>query len=158
MRNTGGFWDPAPDFRLENFHRDENGKGKQLAKVVVEGTEEDIKKDVEFSDSDSSGGESDDDLFGFEEDECKVKLKWKIKKVAKIFDANDNEVGKLKFKGKGKSTGEAESIETRREDEEGNEHFDVSWNYSAKSKVKKVIYKLEINDKAIPIEFKDGHW
>jgi len=34
----------------------------------------------------------------------------------------------------------------------------VSWSYSAKSKVKKVIYKLDINDKPITITFKDGHW
>jgi hypothetical protein len=134
------------EFSVETYN------GESLVKVEVEGNDFDIKKDVEWEvDSDDSDF-SEDDLFDCEEElECKVKLKWKVKRTARFMDPEGNNFATLSVKVKGKSKAELE-IEKQ---EDGTETEEMK----CKTKVKKVFYKLNWQGNDLEFaDFDNGHW
>ncbi|KAF4660017.1 hypothetical protein FOL47_007352 [Perkinsus chesapeaki] len=151
IRSLSSFWDSDPEFTLENFIRDEQKVGQVLGRCAVGKLDEDYKKEVDWENDSDDSDFSLDDLFGFDDDdELKVKLKFKAKREARFYNAQGVEFAHLKVKLKGKA-----KVEVSINEGAGGAKTEL-WN--TKSAIKKVYYSLTINGVDLPIEFSNHKW
>lgn len=147
IQNDSSWFASKSEFTLKTFTDD------NLVNVTVEGQDIDMKKDVDWEGDSDDSDFSVDDLFDFDDDDsCKVKLKWKIKREAKFVDKDGQEFANLSVKVKGKS--KAEITETGQEDENGTKQTRLD----SSTKVKKVYYKLKMQDEEVALDVDNGHW
>lgn len=145
IENKSSWFASQSDFELKTYSDD------LLVKCVIEGTDAEIKREVEWDGDSDDSDYSIDDLFGFDDtEELKVKLKWKIKRQAQFIDPDGNTFANLTVKVKGKSKAELEV-------QEGDDGTRIE-NMTSETKVKKVYYKLTWLDSEHTFEFDNGHW
>lgn len=145
MDKEGGLFD-NPIFILENFVRDDKGKGAVLCAAKLKVTDaKTYGREVEGGDSDSS--EEDSSLEAGEEKDVEVaKMKWaqavKVTFYSTREMADGDEIAVVKVKAKGKAKKTVTTITSTSEDEEGNEVENVSTNVDILKKCKKVKYTI----------------
>lgn len=147
IKNNSGFFDPECNFSLvPSGSTDILG---DLSKCEVGAQDIKMDKSLEWEGDSNDSDFSVDDLFDLidDDDELKVKLKWKVKREATFYDESENPFAKLQFKVKGKSKAEIEI------DGETNEE-----RTSSKTKVKKVFYTLTVGEEEVTLNFENGKW
>lgn len=145
IANDSSWFAEKSEFTLKTY------TDETLVNATVEGQDIDIKKKVDWEGDSDDSDFSEDDLFDFDDDDdpsCKVKMKWKVKREAKFVDKDGQEFANLKVKVKGKSKAEL----TKTDDDPPRSNMESS------VKVKKVYYKLKMNDAEVALEFDNGHW
>merc|ERR1711934_453465 len=156
LRNESGWLDENSIFDLENYERAEGEtKGEVLAGCKAGPMERDCRVEAEYEDGDDWGCGSDfsiDDIFGdSDDDELKVKLKWKIGRKAEVHGRSGEHVATIRVKVKGKAKTE---VDIQRDDETGRE----SQYYSSKSKIKKVFYQIIFDGQEMDLEYENRGW
>lgn len=147
LDKEGSFWS-NPTYILENFVRDESGKGKVLAAAKLIVTEAKTygmktKEDSDSSESDSSDSQSTQEIMV-------TKMKWAQAIKVKFYSDREmtDEIAeiKVKAKGKAKKTVVTTTREVEDKDEEGNvtgTHEEESVKTDIEKKVKKVKYVIK---------------
>merc|ERR1719424_2615317 len=103
IENKSSWFETHSDFELKTYNDD------LLARCVIEGTDAEVKREVDWEADSDDSDYSADELFGFDDtEELKVKLKWKIKRKAQFIDPDGNTFASLAVKVKGKSKAELE--------------------------------------------------
>jgi hypothetical protein len=158
LDNVSGFFSSDTTFNLQltvSYNGQDLAENEIVGKCVIEGQETELKVEHEWEDSDGSDY-SLDDLFDGDEAEHEVKLKWKVKREAKMYDKEGNEFAKVLVKVKGKTKAEA-----KYEPNEEGEMKRVEHSVKVETKVKKVFYTFEFPElqaEPLEIEVDNGHW